>query len=126
MNQSLADKLVTMMTEDQRLLQQLFNSGGCHLQSYHPRMRALNEQNASRLKEIIGTHGWPGMSLVGKDACRTHRGRAAENLGRVRYIALHYLKWLKVMCGDKRRKPRWMRPILSTFSQCESFCVFSL
>lgn len=100
MNQSLANKLVTMMTEDQRLLQQLFDSGELPSESYHPRMKALHEQNTSRLKEIIGTHGWPGISLVGKDAYRTHRGRAAENLGRVRYIALHYLKMGK---GGVRR-----------------------
>jgi hypothetical protein len=59
MNQNLADELVTMMTEDQRLLQQLFDSGELPSESYHPRMKALHEHNASRLKEIIGAHGWP-------------------------------------------------------------------
>lgn len=70
MNQNLADELVTMMTEDQRLLQQLFDSGELPSESYHPRMKALHEQNASRLKEIIGAHGWPGVSLVGEEAAK--------------------------------------------------------
>lgn len=70
MNQNLADELVMMMTEDRRLLQQLFNVGELPSESYHPCMKALHEQNASRLKEIIHTHGWPGVSLVGEDAAK--------------------------------------------------------
>lgn len=70
MNQSLADELVTMMTEDQRLLQKLFDSGELPSEFYHPRMKALHEQNASRLKEIISVHGWPGASLVGEEAAK--------------------------------------------------------
>lgn len=70
MNKNLADELVTMMTEDQRLLQQLFDSGELPSGSYHPRMKALHEQNASRLKEIISAHGWPGVSLVGEDGAK--------------------------------------------------------
>jgi len=70
MNQNLADELVTMMTEDQRLLEQLFNSGELPSEPYHPRMKALHEHNTSRLKEIIGVHGWPGVSLVGEEAAK--------------------------------------------------------
>ncbi|RTR02467.1 DUF6624 domain-containing protein [Halomonas nitroreducens] len=70
MNQNLADELVAMMTEDQRLLQQLFDSGELPSESYHPRMKALHEHNASRLKEIIGAHGWPGISLVGEEGAK--------------------------------------------------------
>jgi hypothetical protein len=70
MNQNLADELVMMMTEDQRLLQQLFDSGELPSESYHPRMKALHEHSASRLKEIIGNHGWPSISLVGGEASK--------------------------------------------------------
>lgn len=70
MNQNLADELVAMMSEDQRVLQQLFDAGELPSGAYHPRMKALHEQNASRLKEIIGTHGWPGISLVGEEAAK--------------------------------------------------------
>ncbi|AFT72601.1 hypothetical protein B5T_04341 [Alloalcanivorax dieselolei B5] len=70
MNQNLADELVMMMREDQRLLQQLFDSGELPAGSYHPRMKALHQQNTSRLKEIMRHHGWPGLSLVGKDGAK--------------------------------------------------------
>ncbi|RUR33389.1 hypothetical protein ELY33_03245 [Vreelandella andesensis] len=70
MKQNLADELVTMMTGDQRLLQQLFDSGELPSESYHPRMKALHEHNASRLKEIIGDHGWPGISLAWEEGAK--------------------------------------------------------
>ncbi|MEJ2681505.1 MAG: hypothetical protein P8144_08530 [Gammaproteobacteria bacterium] len=70
MNQNLADELITMMTEDQRLLQQLFDSGKLPSGSYHPRMKDLHEHNASRLKDIISAHGWPSISLVGEEAAK--------------------------------------------------------
>ncbi|MCH8543230.1 MAG: hypothetical protein LAT61_06660 [Alcanivorax sp.] len=70
MGQSLADELVGMMKEDQQVLQQLFDSGELPSESYHPRMKALHEKHASRLKEIIRNNGWPGMSLVGEDAAK--------------------------------------------------------
>lgn len=33
-------------------------------------MKVLHEKNASRLKEIINCHGWPGISLVGEEAAK--------------------------------------------------------
>lgn len=59
-----------MMAEDQRLLQELFDSGELPAESYHPRIKSLHERNASRLKEIIAAHGWPGISLVGEEAAK--------------------------------------------------------
>ena len=38
--------------------------------SYHPRLKALHQRNASRLKEIIRAHCWPGISLVGEEASK--------------------------------------------------------
>jgi hypothetical protein len=57
-----------MNEEDQWLLQQLLDSGELPSKSYHPRMRAMHENNTSRLKEIISYYGWPGISLVGESA----------------------------------------------------------
>jgi hypothetical protein len=70
MDQHLADELVGMMQEDQRVLRQLFNSGELPSESYHPRMKSLHEQHAARLKEIISSDGWPGMSQVGEEAAK--------------------------------------------------------
>ncbi|WP_089707394.1 DUF6624 domain-containing protein [Vreelandella arcis] len=70
MNQNLADELVMMMREDQHMLQQLFDAGELPAESYHPRMKALHEQNTARLKEIISVHGWPGIPHVGEEAAK--------------------------------------------------------
>lgn len=70
MNQNLADQLINMMNVDQRVLQQLFECGELPSESYHPRMKAVHEQHAARLKEIIVCHGWPGIGLVGEDAAK--------------------------------------------------------
>lgn len=70
MDQGLADELVGMMAEDQRMLHQLFDSGELPSDSYHPRMKALHEKNALRLKEMIGSYGWPGISLVGEEGAK--------------------------------------------------------
>ncbi|MFG6157665.1 DUF6624 domain-containing protein [Halomonas sp. 1390] len=66
----MADELVAMMADDQYLLQRLFEAGELPSASYHPRMKALHERNAARLKAIIGRHGWPGRSLVGEEAAK--------------------------------------------------------
>jgi hypothetical protein len=87
MNQNLADELITMMTEDQRLLQQLFDSGELPSGSYHPRMKALHEYNASRLKEIIGAHGWPCISLVGEDAAKAAWLVAQHSVSDIEFMA---------------------------------------
>lgn len=59
-----------VMREDQHLLQQLFDAGELPAESYHPRMKALHEQNTARLKEIISVHGWPGIPQVGEEAAK--------------------------------------------------------
>ncbi len=41
-----------------------------------------------------------------EDACKIHRGQAAENLARVRHIALNYLKGEKGFKGGIRRKQK--------------------
>lgn len=70
MDQTIADELIVMMKEDQQMLQWLFDSGELPSTSYHPRMKALHERNASRLKEIISSYGWPGITLVGDEAAK--------------------------------------------------------
>lgn len=67
MNQALKDELLSMAEEDQRVLQELINSGELGTTEYHPRMRAVHEKNNARIKEIIRQYGWPGISLVGKE-----------------------------------------------------------
>ncbi|WP_417226232.1 DUF6624 domain-containing protein [Amphritea sp.] len=70
MNQSLADELISMMNDDQRLLQQLFETGELPTHSYHPAIKALHEQHTARLKTIIHRDGWPGIALVGLEGAK--------------------------------------------------------
>lgn len=87
MNQNLADELATMMAEDQRVLQQLFDSGELPSESYHPRMKAVHVNNASRLKEIIGRYGWPGISLVGDDGAKAAWLIAQHSVSEAEFMA---------------------------------------
>jgi predicted transposase YbfD/YdcC len=62
-----------------------------------------------------------------EDACKIHRGQAAENLARVRHIALNYLKGEKRFKGGIRRKQKKAaldRPTSQTFSRYEIFMRF--
>lgn len=65
MIKDLAQKLIAMAEEDQRVLQRLFESGELPAEYYHPEMKALHERNTTALKDIIKDYGWPVISLVG-------------------------------------------------------------
>jgi hypothetical protein len=41
-------------------------SDGSLFDGYHPEMRAVHEENAAALEEIIAQNGWPGADLVGE------------------------------------------------------------
>jgi len=69
-NEKLRDKLLAMEREDQELLQELKDSGELGKVDYHPRMMDQHKKNNSRLKQIIGKHGWPGFALVGKEGSK--------------------------------------------------------
>ena len=43
--------------------------------SYHPRMVAVQEQNAEVLETIIDQHGWPGRTLVGDEGAAARGSR---------------------------------------------------
>lgn len=67
MDIALQQELILMADTDQRVLSELFGSGELPAAEYHPKMRALHEENAARLKEIIAEYGWPDNKLVGVD-----------------------------------------------------------
>lgn len=70
MDPKLTSELVGMMDADQTALQTHFDSGELPTDAYHPEIKALHEQHAARLKAIIQNHGWPGISLVGKEGAK--------------------------------------------------------
>jgi hypothetical protein len=65
-NQSLADELLKMIKEDDRVREELAQTGELFI-GYHPRMAELHRQNAKRLDEIVVRHGWPDECTVGKE-----------------------------------------------------------
>ncbi|MBC7962226.1 MAG: hypothetical protein H7Y05_04720 [Steroidobacteraceae bacterium] len=67
MNKELHDELISMKQEDQRVLQELVDNGELGTVEYHPRIKVVHERNNARIKQIIEQHGWPGISLVGKE-----------------------------------------------------------
>ena len=66
-NRKLKNELLSIAAEDQRVLQELSDGGELGITEYHSRMKALHQKNNARIREIITRHGWPGISLVGKE-----------------------------------------------------------
>lgn len=67
-NQELRDELLAMRDEDNRVQQELIDSGELGSVEYHPAMRAVHEKNNCRIKGIINQHGWPKVSDIGPEA----------------------------------------------------------
>ena len=69
MDRQLADELLAMQKRDLDTRARLLELGRLY-GDYDPEMQAVHTENARRLKEIVARHGWPGISLVGLEACR--------------------------------------------------------
>jgi hypothetical protein len=67
MDMSLRDELLRMEAADRDLHTELSRSGEIY-RGHHPRLRALHRQHGERLRDIIDAGGWPGRSLVGREA----------------------------------------------------------
>jgi hypothetical protein len=63
----IADELLAMAELDRDTAAELAASGALY-EGYHPRMVAIHEKNAARLKAIIAEVGWPTERLVGERA----------------------------------------------------------
>lgn len=73
MNEALRAELVAMDGHDQAVRGELAADGSL-FQGYHPRMAAVHDANAARLRKIVGEHGWPTTALVGLDGAKAaHR-----------------------------------------------------
>jgi hypothetical protein len=73
MNEILRSELMQMDERDQAVRAELAAEGSL-FDGYHPRMAAVHDANAARLRAIIGTYGWPTERLVGVDGAKAaHR-----------------------------------------------------
>ena len=66
MNRKLRETILQLAKRD-AVVRERLAADGALFEGYHPEMQAVHEQNAAILAGILETHGWPGMSLVGKD-----------------------------------------------------------
>lgn len=73
MNQTLRGELIRMDDHDQAVRAELAADGSLY-DGYHPRMAAVHDANAARLRAIILEFGWPTERLVGTDGAKAaHR-----------------------------------------------------
>jgi hypothetical protein len=63
----ITDELIAMAEHDRKVGDELAASGALY-EGYDPRMAAVHEKNALRLREIMAQIGWPTERLVGKRA----------------------------------------------------------
>jgi hypothetical protein len=66
MDEVLRSELLRMAGYDSNVRSELAADGSL-FEGYHPRMRAVHDENATRLEEIVEEYGWPASSLVGGD-----------------------------------------------------------
>lgn len=73
MDHTLRAELIAMDDHDQTVRAELAADGSLY-DGYHPRMAAVHDANAARLKAIIQEYGWPTERLVGVDGAKAaHR-----------------------------------------------------
>ena len=73
MNEILRAELMQMDEYDQNVRAELAADGSL-FDGYHPRMAAVHDANAARLRAIVASHGWPTEHLVGVDGAKAaHR-----------------------------------------------------
>jgi hypothetical protein len=67
MNHILKTEIISMAEADQRVLQELAETGELGTTDYHPRVREIHIRNTTRMKEIVREYGWPCCDLVGSE-----------------------------------------------------------
>jgi hypothetical protein len=103
-NEVLRAELVAMRAEDKRVRQELVDAGELG-GSYVPRMEAVHLKNASRLRELIATHGWPTMDVAGEDGAEAAWFIAQHAIGEPTFQrqALQHL----TACAVQGHVPAW-------------------
>lgn len=66
-SRTIAAELIAMAAEDQRVRAELL-AEGVLFDGYQPRMAEVHHRNAARLAAIMTEIGWPGRSVVGREA----------------------------------------------------------
>jgi hypothetical protein len=104
MNEGLHAELLALEAEDLHVRDELARDGSL-FHGYHPRMEAVHRKNATRLREIIAEHGWPGRSLVGEDGAEAAWRIAQHSIGEPAFFRKAHQ--LVHQAADRGDAPAW-------------------
>lgn len=104
MNEILRAELMQMDEYDQAVRAELAADGSL-FDGYHPRMAAVHDANAARLRTIIATHGWPTELLVGVDGAKAAHRIAQHSINHPEFM--RECRRLLDEATAKGEAPRW-------------------
>jgi hypothetical protein len=104
MNEELRAELMQMDDYDQAVRAELAADGSL-FDGYHPRMAAVHDANAARLRAIIATHGWPTEPLVGVDGAKAAHRIAQHSINHPEFM--RECRRLLDEASAKGEAPRW-------------------
>ena len=104
MNEALRAELMQMDEYDQAVRAELAADGSL-FEGYHPRMAAVHDENAARLRAIIANHGWPTESLVGVDGAKAAHRIAQHSINHPKFM--RECRKLLDEASAKGEVPRW-------------------
>jgi hypothetical protein len=103
-NEELRAELIRMDEYDQAVRAELAADGSL-FDGYHPRMAAVHDANAARLREIIKNHGWPVESLVGEDGAKAAHRIAQHSINHPEFM--RQCRQLLDEASTNGKLPRW-------------------
>lgn len=104
MNEELRAELMQMDEYDQAVRAELAADGSL-FEGYHPRMAAVHDANAARLRAIIATHGWPNERLVGIDGAKAAHRIAQHSINHPEFM--RECRGLLDEASARGEVPRW-------------------
>lgn len=78
---------------------------GSLFEGYHPRMAAVHDANAARLRAIIANYGWPTESLAGVDGAKAAHRIAQHSINHPEFM--RECRQLLDEASAKGEVPRW-------------------
>lgn len=104
LKEALRAELIQMDEHDQSVRAELAADGSL-FEGYHPRMAAVHDANAARLREIIANYGWPTESLVGVDGAKAAHRIAQHSINHPEFM--RECRQLLDEASAKGEVPRW-------------------
>src|SRR5215217_3702436 len=104
LNEPLRAELVAMDEHDQAVRAELAADGSL-FEGYHPRMAAVHDANATRLRAIIEDVGWPTEPLVGEDGAEAAWRIAQHSINHPAFM--RECRRLVDEASSKGAVPRW-------------------